>query len=613
MTADQKHEEKEIRFGLCRRTSDRLPTRRFDQLPDVLLLVLLVVCVYFSRLADLPVRGEESRRGRVAVEMLESGNWIAPRLQGELYLSRPPLQNWAIALAGMCRGRVDDVAVRLPSALAILLTVLMIYGYSRAFLSRPGAFLAAAVYATTGQVLELGRLGETEALFTLFVSGSLLVWHWGHVRGWPRTRIWAAAYLLVALATLTKGLQAPVYFAACIGGYLIWTRRWRELLGRSHLLGLVVFAAVWGAWQIPFFLETGLENGWRIYGDNVAGRYEDMRLVTIIGHFAGFPFEVLFGCLLPWSVLLIWYLSPGLRNSIGSARPQVLFLACCLLVTFPSCWLTPAARPRYFMPLYPCIAPLIALVAERCWQSDQTLWWQKSWKHFLVGVAGVMAVTGIAVLVFSLVFESDSPLSQPRWFAALYCLASLVLAGVVVWSCRAVTERQRRASVLAVAVFMGLTYTGVVTNTMQRTSVDMRDQVGQLRDQIPDDVRLVSFGNVDHKFAFYFQNSIEKRSWPVPNAQPITQAAGTESAAGLTYFCFQLPNPRAEKPLGFDWEAVAVINCDRNRHGPPRKRVIVGRRIDANLVRDQPRRSPMQQAGYIAPPHRGYQPQPDDD
>ena len=89
---------------------------RMSREPQLWLLVLLCAGAYLPRLDYLTIRGEETRRARVAYEMLESGDWIVPRQQGEVYLSRPPLGNWLIALVGIIRGQIDLVAVRLPSA-----------------------------------------------------------------------------------------------------------------------------------------------------------------------------------------------------------------------------------------------------------------------------------------------------------------------------------------------------------------------------------------------------------------------------------------------------------------------------------------------------------------
>src|SRR5208283_1907920 len=137
-----------------------------------------------------------------------TGDWIVPRQQGLPFLSRPPVQNWAIALVSLARGEIDPVAIRFPSAVAILLTVTLIYAYGRTFLSRLGALCAMVAYPTMGLVLQFGWLGETEALYTLIVAGALIVWRWADATGKsaPKRRQdayatlgWCSGYSLAAL------------------------------------------------------------------------------------------------------------------------------------------------------------------------------------------------------------------------------------------------------------------------------------------------------------------------------------------------------------------------------------------------------------------------------
>src|SRR5579871_3967477 len=103
--------------------------------PELALLLVLGVGAYFTRMTALTIRGEESRRGLIAREMLTTGDWIVPRCQGVTLYSRPPLQNWLIAGLAVWRGEIDAVSMRLPSDIALLLTVVMIYGYARRFQS----------------------------------------------------------------------------------------------------------------------------------------------------------------------------------------------------------------------------------------------------------------------------------------------------------------------------------------------------------------------------------------------------------------------------------------------------------------------------------------------
>ena len=103
-------------------------------------LLVLVLAVYFLRAGTLPIRGEEPTRVQIAREMVERGDWLMPREQGDPFLIRPPLQNWVIAASCLALRNWDAWTVRFPSLLATLLTTLMIYGYSRTFLSRTGAW-----------------------------------------------------------------------------------------------------------------------------------------------------------------------------------------------------------------------------------------------------------------------------------------------------------------------------------------------------------------------------------------------------------------------------------------------------------------------------------------
>lgn len=529
-----------------------------------------VVVIYGSRVGDLSVRGEEPRRARIAVEMIDSGDWIVPRQQGEPFLSRPPLQNWLIALIGLARGQVDEVAIRLPSVIALGLLVVLIYGYARSFLDRLGAFASAAAFATMGQVLELGRLGETEALFTLLVSGSLLVWHYGLVRRWRPVFMWVAAYAFVGLGVLAKGPQAPVYFGASVGVYLLLTGRWRMALAPAHFAGITVFLVIWGAWQVPFSQALGFEASRAIYSGDVALRFVDTRWATILEHVLVYPIEVLFGCLLPWSVLLIAYSNRDFRRQIGGAQDHVRFLIICLLVTFPTCWLVPGARTRYFMPLYPCVAPLVGLVIQRCWEASPGESYQKLWPQFVGTVAAIMVVAGLVVFGMSL-FDPSSSVAQPIGFAVFYLVVSAGLAAVGFWARRAETNVRRTAGVVAIACFLGISSSGVVVNALIRASESTRQDVDRLRAELPADAELVSFGPIDHVFAYYWKKPI--RLMP----RPADGTLGTPPPSS-TYFC---SGSDAYRPVEveFAWEKLGEISCERARQPDPVRKVVIGRSL----------------------------------
>jgi len=535
---------------------------------DIALLAGFAAVVYFSRLTTLPLRGEESRRARVAFEMVHCGDWVVPTQQGNPFFmsSRPPLQNWTIAAIGHLRGAIDVVAVRVPSATALLLTMLLVYAYSRLFLTRIGAVAAALAYGSMGQVMQLCRLGETDSMFALLVSGSLLGWHYGQVRGWPAWRTWMLAYLFVALGTLTKGMQAPAYFAAGVGSFLLVTGQWRRAISWSHAAGIGLFLAIWGAWQVPFFARLGWAGVVHVYTGDVVLYFKDRSWLTVVNHLATFPLEILFGCLMPWSLLLVLYLRRDFRGALGGAREHAVFLACAILAAFPTVWLAPTAKTRFFVSLYPAFAPLVGLVVDRCCHAEHNGPWRRFWGFYLTAAAMLMVAGGVAMVAVSLLRPS-LPFAEPVGVAALLAGACAGLAGLAFWAGNSATPARRAAGTWAIALFLGLLHTGVVVSAQARLSNTTTGPAVAALKQKLQGARLVSLGSVDHLFTYYYLDPIEAVAWP-ERAEEIPPRA--------EYFCFSCTEQEPRWPE-FAFETVEVICCDREANGAGRL-VIVGKR-----------------------------------
>lgn len=556
---------------------ERSLPRRWWLEVQLALLLLLLAGVYFTRIGALTIRGEESRRAVVAREMLDSSDWVVPREQGEIFPDRPPLGNWAIALSMLALDDRGLFAVRLPSVMATLLTAVLIYGYSRRFLSPLGALAAGSAYATFGQVLELGGLAETEATFTYLVAASLLAWHWGYTCGWPRWRTWCAGYVFAALAALAKGPQAPVYFSGACILHLILRRDWPFLFSWAHAAGLAAGAAVVAAWQIPYSLAVPWPLVVQTWGYQASNRFDYSDALYVARHMASFPFKVAV-CLMPWSVLLTAFGFRQFRRTLGDARPYVEFLLVSIGFAFASCWLAPHARTRYLMPLYPCFAPLIGLVVERAVAAvrGSPVW--TLWRWYLHALAALMVLAALAAPLLS--WPGLTALNEPIqtvWFGLSYSLASALLAAAAFWATRAPASRSA-VGVLAVAAFLGFTWTGAIVNWKASTSEDAAAAVARFKERLPAGVRLASLGLSHHLFTYYYGETIPVMPWPE------SLAAVPDS---LTYFCFD-PNRQKGLSLPFPWEQVGVFSCDRNRQREPIQRVIVGRRVATGSAGMQP-------------------------
>jgi 4-amino-4-deoxy-L-arabinose transferase-like glycosyltransferase len=535
------------------------------------LLAVLTAAIYFSRMLDLPIRGEETRRAMVAHEILQSGDWIVARQQGEPFLSRPPVGSWPIAWLTSLTGNLSLLEIRLPSLLATLLTTLLVYAYSRNFLSQLGALSSGLAFATFAQVLQLGRVAETEAIFTLFLSGGLMLWHWGYTCRWPNAATWMVAYGLVAIATLTKSLQAPVYFCGAVGIYLLWKRDWRSLVSSGHVLGLLTFTAVFAAWQVPFYNALDWQSVQKVWASDVGLRLEQLSTAAVVLHFTSYPLQVL-ACLLPWSLLLPAYVWPSFRRTIGPAMPMVVFAAVCWIVALPTCWIVPNARPRYLMPLFPLVAPLMGLVVQRVHEADAAAIVRRGWNWFVGGaIAAITVGAGLVGGASWIRVRSLDELAQPSWFAAIYTTAAIVAIAFLLCFWNRWSVRSAAISTLAIAMFLGLTFSGVAVNSLVAHDPNAERQVAELLNRIPKDAPIGSFGLVETVFSYYWRQPIAyiRKELPVKPRQLPSE---------YEYFCYS--GNRADRvELPFPWRVEGVINCDRRTQSGQGKIVVVGRRL----------------------------------
>ena len=112
-------------------------------------------------------------------------------------------------------------------------------------------------------------------------------------------------------------------------------------------------------------------------------------------HLVQFPAE-LFGCLLPWSLLLFAFGSRAFRASIGPMKPQFVFITVVLVMGVPTVWLPPNGATRYLLPLYPFIAVVVGFVVERFAEAAPESALNTGWRRLLLTYAGLMIVVGLA-------------------------------------------------------------------------------------------------------------------------------------------------------------------------------------------------------------------------
>lgn len=584
--------------------------------PALLLVISIVALLQGARLADQPIRGEESRWALGALEMMRTQDWIVPRQQGTVFPERPPLNSWLMALAASVMGSLSPLAVRLPSLLATIATSVLLYHYVRRWRSANEAACVALIYPTLGQVLQLGHLGESEAVLTALIAGSLLLWHSAWLDQRP-LQAWIVGFSLAALAALTKGLQGPIYFLAVTSVYLAIELRFqalRTLVDPRWWCGLILMLVLIAAWAIPFVMDTDLQAFRDIWAGLIVDR---VGWSGWLEHLTSYPLEIL-GCWLPWSLFLVPLTYPQVRAGLKAMHVPLKFALIALAMTFPSVWLVTGARGRYFMPLAPMAAIVLGTIVITLWNQRHSLPIAQAWWRFvriigLIGVALAAAIT-IDLSQGSLGWVSSAWLPSPTLVAVSTALGGIalllfpLLAGRTAKLAGSETSGQQppdetpvslrldrvwQLSFLGSVLLVGWIQAATLINLERSDSRLLVERIEQVRELLPDHAKVVSFGPVHHRFGYLWGTPIMMQSWPSPQSplpddvdwfvldfQPTDSPLVRVSGRGRTW-------GSTSGTLPFSWEVVASVPIDFEG-GNSHNWVIVGRILrdpEGNAIR----------------------------
>jgi len=137
-------------------------------------IIALFLILYILPLGVRPISiPDESRYGEIPREMIASGEWVVPHLNGLRYFEKPVLGYWLNALSITLFGE-NAFAIRLTSALSAGISALMVFFLIRRFGGGSQAgILGAAVYLTSLLVLALGTLTILDSMLSMFLTGAM--------------------------------------------------------------------------------------------------------------------------------------------------------------------------------------------------------------------------------------------------------------------------------------------------------------------------------------------------------------------------------------------------------------------------------------------------------
>lgn len=326
---------------------------RSESVPFAVAVLLLILLLCFWGIGDIPLLSvNEARRAVSAREMFASGQWLLPYMNGELYLTKPPLFNWLTLLPTHLLGTANEWAVRLPSALFALLSCGVIYLLGQRLGGRRVGLYAALILAANTGFSMFARRAEIEMTLSGLSLLSMLA-AWQYLFGDGRRRWVLLSFALLGLCLLTKGPVSLLFVAAP----MLLLAALRQPRARAFLCdgtGWLLALLIGGVWYLAVSLKLGFGIWSHVLQQDIVNKVSGQQ---VSDPWYGY-LQYLAGDFVPfWLVLLV---RPGELWRQIRARAELRFLACSVLLPLLVLSLFGEKHSKYLLPAYPAVALLLA-------------------------------------------------------------------------------------------------------------------------------------------------------------------------------------------------------------------------------------------------------------
>jgi len=417
--------------------------KQHKKLLTPLILIVLSIPIWIS-IGDHEFNGRSAARyALVSQEMVDSGEWIVPHYLGRIHLTKPPLVYWFESASIRMLGH-SFFAVRLPSAIAGTLSLVLLYSFSRKIASDRVAFFATGLYAIMPMTILPARMTVTDSVVNLLW---MIVLFTGYLsKHHSDQRRWAIIFwIATSFGMLAKG---PVVFipVGLVGLWWVITnfniRKSMRIVSFFLLVILAMIPTLIWAYEVIQSEPRALEIWRHETIDRAVGAGDHSRPIW-------FYIPILLGGCFPASAMLIL---PGInlrfRHAYANLRSGQLagFLGWSIVVPLVIFSLISGKLPSYILPICAPLALLSALMLEK-WFDNRVP--ELGDRRRIPEVRyGLLLGTLLFIMGFGVVIWDSYGPEHIVWVSAI--VPALIVALVV-----AVQWKNARFRVLGIGAFIG--------------------------------------------------------------------------------------------------------------------------------------------------------------
>lgn len=336
---------------------------------DLIILAVLGSIFFTFMLGNRPLSvPDEGRYVEIPREMVETGNYLTPRLNYVKYFEKPVLFYWLEAFSIKLFG-IHEFTLRLWPAIFGLLGCLAVAVSGARLFGRKTGILAAIVLGTSVLYFALSRAIILDMPVSIFLTVGLLSFLLGTHQNiaWKRRACFWIFAASCAFAVLTKGLIGIVIPGMIIFAWIAILGEWRLLKTMYIPSSLALFLFIAAPWHIivsmvnpEFFNFYFIHEHFNRYLTTVHGRYQPKWFFAPI---------LLLG-LFPWSAFLIQAIAYNLPSSWKERHEHrdVLFLMLWAALVFLFFSASDSKLIPYILPVLPPLALLLGRYFSSAWE-----------------------------------------------------------------------------------------------------------------------------------------------------------------------------------------------------------------------------------------------------